>query len=50
MKHITRTDIEKLKKDPLSYAMMMDRKEIENVLVVFVSVLNKQKSSRGGQN
>ena len=43
MKHVTREDAKKLSKDPISFAMMMDYCEIEQVIVDFVSVLNKRK-------
>ena len=36
-------ETEKLSKDPVSFAMMMDCHQLENVIVAFVSVLNKRK-------
>lgn len=51
MKTVTHDDIKKLRKDPLSYAIMMDERNIEQVIVTFVSVLLKRKrKQRGGQN
>ena len=47
MKIITRKDVNKLKTDPVSYALMMDNCEIESVIVAFVTVLNKRKPYRG---
>lgn len=43
MPDITREDIRKLTKDPLSFAVLMEDCHIENVIVTFVSVLNKRK-------
>ena len=40
----------KLKEDPISFAMMLDDEEIEEVIAAFVSVLNRRKRSRGGWN
>ena len=48
MECITRKDTQKLAKDPISFAMMMDENELEHVIVAFVSVLNKRKPDRGG--
>ncbi len=48
MEYIKRKDIEKLNKDPLIFAMMMDDDQLEHVIVTFVSVINKRKSDRGG--
>ena len=48
MECITRKDTQKLAKDPISFAMMMDESELEHVIVAFVSVLNKRKPDRGG--
>jgi hypothetical protein len=48
MERITRTDVQKLEKDPVTFAMMMDDDRIEEVIVAFVSVLNKRKLDRGG--
>ena len=39
-----------LKNDPISFAMMMDDEEIEEIIVAFVSVLQKRKRIGGGQN
>lgn len=46
----TREDIRKLKDDPLSFAILMEDRHIEQVIVAFVSVLNKRKPKRGDQN
>ena len=48
MEYITRKDTQKLAKDPISFAMMMDNYQLEDVIVAFVSVLNKRKPDRGG--
>ncbi len=50
MSDITREDIRKLRKDPLSFAVLMEDRHIEHVIVTFVSVLNKRKPKRGDQN
>jgi len=50
MKTVTRDDAHRLASDPISFAMMMNDCEIEQVIVTFVSVLNKRKPDRGGQN
>jgi len=48
MECVTRKDTQKLAKDPIGFAMMMDESELEHVIVAFVSVLNKRKPDRGG--
>jgi len=48
MECVTRKDTQKLAKDPISFAMMMDESELEHVIVAFVSVLNKKIPVRGG--
>ena len=45
---VTRKDVRKLAGEPLSFAMMMNDHELENVIVTFVSVLNRRKLDRGG--
>jgi hypothetical protein len=50
MNFMARSDVRKLLKDPLSFAIMMEDEEIEHVIVNFVAVLNKRKTKRGGQN
>jgi len=50
MPYITKDDVKKLSKDPLSFAILMDDRQIEEVIVVFVSVLNRKKTKRGDQN
>lgn len=47
---ITREDVRKLTRDPLGFAMMMQSQELEEVIVAFVSVLNRIKPNRGDQN
>ena len=47
MHHATRNDVDKLIHDPLSFATMMDAHQLEQVIVAFVSVLNKRKPNRG---
>jgi hypothetical protein len=46
MQPVSRKEIQKLVDDPISFAMLMSCREIEHVIVEFVSVLNKKK--RGG--
>jgi hypothetical protein len=41
MTKITKKDIKKLQNDPLSFAILMEDRHIEEVIVVFVSVLIK---------
>ena len=48
MECVKRKDVETLIKDPLIFAMMMDDSQLEHVIVMFVSVINKRKSDRGG--
>ena len=48
MHHVTREDARKLAKDPISFAMMMDNCQLEDVIAAFVTVLNKRKPDRGG--
>ena len=43
-----RANVKKFVEDPLSIAMMMDDEQLEQVIVTFVSVLNKRKKDRGG--
>ena len=43
MPYLDEKDIQRLIQDPLSFAMMMDDHQIEQVIVAFVSVLNKRK-------
>jgi hypothetical protein len=50
MPAVTRNDTRKLQKDPLSFAILMEDRHIENVIVTFVSVLNRRKQKRGDQN
>lgn len=50
MKIPTKDDIVKLQRDPLSYAVLMEDRHIEQVIVIFVSVLIKRNKNRGGQN
>ena len=48
MNNITRKCVTKLIEDPISFAMMMEKEDLEHVIVNFVSVLNKRKIDRGG--
>jgi len=48
MTTVTRKDVRKLASEPLSFAMIMKDHELENVIVTFVSVLNRRKPDRGG--
>jgi len=50
MANITREDIKKLKNAPLDYAILMEDRHIENVIVTFVAVLNERNNKRGDQN
>lgn len=50
MQRVTGEAIRKLEKDPLSFAMMMEDREIEHVIVTFVSVLINRKSGGGDQD
>jgi hypothetical protein len=50
MNTVTQDDIGKLQKDPLSFAVLMEDRHIEQVIVTFVSVLIKRNGKRGGQN
>ena len=50
MNNQTQESIEKLSKDPISFAMLMDDDQIEHVIVMFVSVLIQKKLGRGDQN
>jgi hypothetical protein len=50
MPSITKEDIRKLQNDPLSFAILMEDRHIEHIIVTFVSVLNKKKPKRGDQN
>ena len=43
MHTVSGKDVEKLKTDPISFAMMLENSELEKVIVTFVSVLNKRK-------
>jgi hypothetical protein len=47
---VSKKDAVKLAKEPISFAMMMQDHELEDVIVAFVSVLNRRKTERGGQN
>jgi hypothetical protein len=48
MKPTTRKEVQKLTCDPISFAMMMDNRQLEDFIAAFVSVLNKRKPDRGG--
>ena len=50
MKTKTQNSIERLSKDPVSFAMLMENEQIEHVIVMFVSVLIQRKLGRGGEN
>jgi hypothetical protein len=45
-----RSDIDRLLADPVACASMMETAEMEDVIVAFVSVLNRNRISRGGQD
>lgn len=48
MKPVTRKDVQRLAKDPISFAMMMNDDQLEDAIVAFVSVLNDRIIDRGG--
>ena len=48
MKYVSVKDVEKLANDPISFAVLMNRCQLEHVIVTFVSELNKRKPERGG--
>ena len=50
MKNQTQELTERLSKDPVSFAMLMENEQIEHVIVMFVSVLIQRKLGRGGEN
>ena len=48
MKPLANDCVTKLVNDPIGFAMVMDDDRIEDVIVKFVSVLNRRKGPRGG--
>ena len=48
MQCVNRNDAKKLAEDPISFALMLDDDQLEQVITTFVSVLNKRKPDRGG--
>jgi hypothetical protein len=50
MNNITPDDIDKLQKDPLGYAVLMEDQQIEHVIVTFVADLLRRNENGGGQN
>ena len=50
MRSVTREDIQKLKKAPLDFAILMEDQQIEDVIVTFVAVLQERNNKRGDQN
>jgi len=48
MKLVSTDCVTKLINDPISFAMVMDDDRVEDVIVKFVSVLNKRKGHGGG--
>ena len=50
MPNVTKTDIKRLLEEPMSFALMMDNHQLEHVIVTFVSVLNRRKLDRGGED
>jgi hypothetical protein len=49
MHRINRNGAKKLAKDPISFAIMLNDEQLEQVIATFVSVLNKRKTrDRGG--
>jgi len=50
MQSINKNEVLKLAADPIGFAMQMDNKQLEHVIVTFVSVLIQQEYYRGGKN
>jgi hypothetical protein len=48
MNCVNRKLVKRLIDDPLSVAIMMNKQQLEHVVVTFISVLNKRKQDRGG--
>jgi hypothetical protein len=48
MKPVSNDCVTKLINDPISFAMVMEDDRIEDVIVKFVSVLNKRRRRGGG--
>ena len=48
MNRVTRKDVNKLLSEPLCYALLMENEQLEEIIVTFVSALNKR--NRGVQN
>ena len=45
---VSRNDARKIAEDPVSFALMLDDRQLEHVIATFVCVLNKRKPDRGG--
>ena len=50
MQPVTINDVERLIDDPISFAVLMSDCEILDVIATFVTILNRRKPFRGGQN
>jgi len=50
MKYIRKKDVERLLNNPIGFAMMIDKSQLEQVIVTFVSILNDRQMGRGGKN
>ena len=48
MKNVTRTQVKRFVQDPLSYAVLMDDEEIEEVIARLMCILYKRKGKQGG--
>lgn len=46
---LNKKEIERLIKDPIQYAMLMEEDELEHVIVLFVSVFLNRKTKQGGK-
>lgn len=47
MQGVIQKDIERLKKDPLGFAILMDDEDLEQAISAFFMVLKNRKNNRG---
>ena len=47
MQGVIQQDIERLKKDPLGFAIMLDDDDLEQAIAAFFTVLKHRKNKRG---
>jgi len=47
MQGVIQKDIERLKKDPLGFAILMDDEDLEEAISAFFMVLKNRKNNRG---